>query len=275
MAGTVLITGASEGIGKATALLFAREGYDLVLAARHADRLEAAAGEVRSLGRSALAVPTDVTDPVQVNALIHRALEQFGKIDVLINNAGLYISGPADKFSLEDWHSCLDLNLWGYIHTIHALLPHFIERGTGTIVNISSIGGKVPIAYLVPYSTSKYAVTGLTEALHGELAPKGIHVCGIYPNIIKSNFLERAIFRGTDEQDTQARHDQVKQVLSVPVVEKPEDVAKAVWDGVKHKRAEVIVGSANMSKAAYSLLPGMMQWVFRRTFALKDNKVSG
>ena len=100
MAGTVLITGASEGIGKAIALQFAREGYDLVLAARHADRLEAAAGEVRSLGRSALAVPTDVTDPVQVNALIHKALEQFGKIDVLINNAGLYISGPADKFSL-------------------------------------------------------------------------------------------------------------------------------------------------------------------------------
>ncbi|MBD2042167.1 SDR family NAD(P)-dependent oxidoreductase [Microcoleus sp. FACHB-672] len=274
MASTVLITGASEGIGKATALQFAREGYDLVLAARHADRLEAAADEVRLLGRSALAVPTDVTDSVQVSALIHKALEQFGKIDVLINNAGLYISGPADKFSLEDWHSCLDLNLWGYIHTIHALLPHFIERGTGTIVNISSIGGKVPIAYLVPYSTSKYAVTGLTEALHGELAPKGIHVCGIYPNIIKSNFLERAIFRGTDEQDTQARHDQVKQVLSVPVVEKPEDVAKAVWDGVKNKRAEVIVGSANMSKAAYSLLPGVMQWVFRRTFALKDNKVS-
>ncbi|MBW4574301.1 MAG: SDR family oxidoreductase [Aphanothece sp. CMT-3BRIN-NPC111] len=270
MAPIALITGASQGIGYSTALLFARKGYDLVLAARQPDRLSAVAQEVQALGRAALAVPTDVRDAEQVKALIHQALNHYGFIDVLINNAGIYISGPVEEFSLSDWHQAIDTNLWGYIHTIQALLPHFIARGSGTIVNVSSIGGKVPIPYLTPYSTSKFAVTGLTEALHSELLPKGIHVCGIYPNLIDSNFMERAIFRGKDERDTQARRDQVNQVLKVPVVEKPEDVAQAIWDGVEHKRDEVIVGSANLSVAANRAFPSLMQWVFRKTFKLKD-----
>ncbi len=266
MASTVLITGASQGIGKATALLFARKGYDLVLAARHADRLEAVAQEVQALGQAALAVPTDVRDPDQVNALVHKALDHYGAINVLVNNAGIYISGPVEQFSLSDWHQAVDTNFWGYVHTIQALLPQFLERRSGTIVNVSSIGGKVPIPYLVPYSASKYAVTGLTEALHSELAPKGIHVCGIYPNLIKSDFMERAIFRGQDNQESQARRDQLNQVLNAPVIEKPEDVAQAIWNAVKHQRSEVIVGSANLSKTADRLFPGLMQWVFRRTF---------
>jgi short-subunit dehydrogenase len=270
MAPTVLITGASQGIGKATALLFARKGYDLVLAARQADRLAAVVQEVQALGRAALSVPTDVRDPEQVNALVHRALEQYGVIDVLVNNAGIYISGPVEQFPLSDWHQTVDTNFWGYVHTIQALLPHFLERGTGTIVNVSSIGGKVPIPYLVPYSASKFAITGMTEALHSELKPKGIHVCGIYPNLIKSSLMERAIFRGKNDQDAQARRDQVNQVLSTPVVEKPENVAQAIWEAVKHQRSEVVVGSANVSKAAYQLFPGLMQWIFRQGFKHKS-----
>ncbi|MBD2101883.1 SDR family oxidoreductase [Leptolyngbya sp. FACHB-261] len=266
MTSTVLITGASQGIGKATALLFARKGYNLVLAARHADPLATVSQEIEALGRAALTVPTDVTDPNQVAALVQKSLDHYGSIDVLINNAGLYISGPVHQFSLEDWHRALDLNVWGYIHTIQALLPHFIERGKGTIVNLSSIGGKVPVPYLVPYCTSKFAVAGLTQSLHSELEPKGIHVAGIYPNLIKSDFMQRAIFRGEDEQDAKDRREQLEQVLSVPVVEKPEDVAKAIWDAVENKRAEVLVGSANMSKASYQLFPGFMQWLFRQTF---------
>ncbi len=265
MASTVLITGASQGIGKATALLFARKGYDLVLAARQADRLAAVAQEVETLGRSALAVPTDVRDPLQVNTLAQKALEHYGSIDVLVNNAGIYISGPVEQFSLSDWHQAVDTNFWGYVHTIQALLPHFLERGTGTIVNLSSIGGKVPTPYLTPYCASKFAVTGLTESMHSELKPKGIHVCGIYPNLIKSSLMERAIFQGKDDQDAQARRDQLNKVLSVPVVEKPEDVAQAIWDAVKHQKSEVMVGSANISQTAYRLFPGLMQWVFRQT----------
>lgn len=99
MADTVLVTGASQGIGKATALLFAREGYNLVLAARQADRLEAVASEIQSLGRAALAVPTDTRNPDQVNALVHKALDGYGAIDVLINNVGIYVLGQVEQFS--------------------------------------------------------------------------------------------------------------------------------------------------------------------------------
>lgn len=269
MAPTVLITGASQGIGKATALLFAQNGYDTILAARREEPLAQVAQEVQNLGRTALSVSCDVKDPQQVNTLVDKAIAQYGNIDVLVNNAGIYISGPVEQFSLEDWHQAIDTNLWGYIHTIHALLPHMIARSSGTIVNLASIGGKVPIPYLVPYCTSKFAVNGLTEAMHSELKPKGIHVCGIYPNVIRSSLMERAIFRGKDEEDAQARRQQLEQVISVPVVEKPEDVAKAVWDAVKNQRSEILVGSASVSKAAHGLLPGFMQWVFRQGFKQK------
>lgn len=270
MASTVLITGASQGIGKTTALQFARNGYSVIMAARNVDRLNAAAEEVKAIGQSVTAIPTDTRNPEQVQKLIDQSIAQYGTIDVLVNNAGVYSSGPADSFSLEDWHTVIDTNLWGYIHTIQALLPHMLAQGRGMIVNVASVGGKVPIPYLVPYSTSKFAVTGLTQSLQSELSPKGITVCGIYPSLIKSDLMERAIFRGKDEEDAIARRKQLEQVLSVPVVEKPEDVAKAIWTAVKHRKTDVMVGSANMSLLSSRLFPGFLQWAMRRTFKNSD-----
>lgn len=271
MTETVLITGGSQGIGKATAYRFAQEGYNIVLAARQSDRLQAAASEIKSrYSVKTLAIPTDVRDSIQVNTLIQKALDEFSEIDVLMNNAGIYVSGPAEQFTLEEWHRTLDTNLWGYIHTIHAALPHMLEKRTGTIVNLCSIGGTVPLAYLAPYTTSKYAIDGLTQALHTELAPKGIHVCGIYPNLIKSDFLERAIFEGKDEADKEKRREQIEQLMKNPFVETPEDVAKAVWDAVQHKKEKVLVGSAQASEGVYKLAPSLIRWVIRQTFQHKD-----
>jgi short-subunit dehydrogenase len=266
MAPTVLITGASQGIGKATALLFANKGYDLVLTARHSDRLTVVAQEIQKLDRQALVIPTDVRDPDQVKNSIDKALEQYGAIDVLVNNAGIYVSGPVESFSLEEWHHAIDTNLCGYVHTIHAVLPHMLARSKGAIVNVSSIGGKVPIPYLVPYTATKFGVTGMTAAMHAELKPKGIHVCGIYPNLIKTSFTERAIFTGYDEADARSRRQQIEEILHTPFVEKPEDVAKAIWEGVQHQKAEVVVGSANFAQTAYNFFPGVVQWLSRQTF---------
>ncbi|MGI8504969.1 MAG: SDR family oxidoreductase, partial [Hassallia sp.] len=181
MNNTVIITGASQGIGKATALEFARQGYDIVLAARQPDRLEAAAIQIRELGREALAIPTDVRDPQQVNNLVEKALEHFGHVDVVVNNAGIFALGPVEEFQLSDWQQVINTNLLGYIHVIHAILPHLLERGKGTIVNVSSIAGLDAIPFQIPYNTSKHAITGLTKSLHAELSPKGIQVTGIYP----------------------------------------------------------------------------------------------
>lgn len=270
MVKTAIVTGASQGIGKATALLLARKGYNIVLAARQVDRLEAAAKEVRELGSEAIAIPTDVRDPLQVNNLIHSAIAHFGHVDVLINNAGIFCLGPVEEFSLSDWQQIIDTNLWGYIHTIQAILPHFLERGTGTIVNLSSIGGIVPIPYQIPYTTSKYAVTGLTKALHAELSPKGIRVCGIYPNFIRTRIIERTIFRGKNEQTAGDRHDLVDTAIHTPVLEKPEDVATAIWQAIKHQQTDAIVGTAKLSRTAYKFFPGLMQFLFRRIFGMKE-----
>lgn len=270
MTNTVLITGASQGIGKATALQFAQAGYNVVLAARQPDRLEAAAQEVRALGQAALAVPTDVQDWEQVKALIEKAIAHFGQIDVLVNNAGIYYMGPVDQASLQDWQQVIQTNLWGYIHTIHALLPHFLERRTGTIVNVCSIGGLDPIPYQVPYTTSKFAVAGFTKSLRTELKPKGIHVCGIYPSFIRTQLMERGHFRGYSEETAEARYDLVDKAFHSPLLEKPEDVAVAIWKGVKQQRSDVVVGTAKFWTTAYHLLPGVMKPIFRRVFGMGE-----
>lgn len=272
MAQTVIITGASQGIGKATALLFARQGYNIILAARHAERLEAAATEVESLGREALAISCDVTDPQQVDNLVQKALAHFGHVDVLINNAGIFCLGAVEEFELSDWQQIIDTNVWGYIHTIHALLPHFLERGNGTIVNISSIGGIVPIPYQTPYTTSKYAVTGLTKALQAELSPKNIQVCGIYPNFIRTSINERTIIRGKNQQAAQDHRQLVDNAVKTPLLEKAEDVAQAIWQAVKNQRSDTIVGTAKLSNTAYKFFPGLMQSLFRRILGMGDNQ---
>lgn len=264
MAPTVLITGASQGIGKATALLFAQNGYDVVLAAREPDRLHRVAQEISALGREALAVPCDISDLDQVNALAEKAIAGYGNIDVLVNNAGICSTGPFENTSMEDWHKIINVNLWGYIYTTYALLPQFLARGTGTIINVGSFGGKVPLPYMTAYCTSKYAVTGFTETLRLEMEPLGIQVCGVHPSATNSAFLERALFRGEDAEVNQRRQ-QMEQMLSSPMASQPSDVAKAIFDMIKHPKAEVIIGTAAVATATHKLAPGLMNLILQRT----------
>ncbi|MDY6902985.1 MAG: SDR family oxidoreductase [Cyanobacteriota bacterium] len=258
-----IITGGSQGIGKATALLFARKGYDLVLTSRTAETLETTAAEVRAIGTKVLAVPCDVSQEAEVNNLISKALEYFGSIDVLINNAGVCMTGPIENTSLDDWHRVIDVNLWGYIHAIHAILPHFLVRSAGTIINVGSIGGKLPLPEMTVYCTSKYAITGLTETLRIELKPKGIHVGAVHPSATNSNFMERAQFRGSSEQEAEKRRNSMASFLESPAASKPEDVANAVWDAVNHNKDEIIVGSGSIMSAAYKFFPGLMQFAMQ------------
>jgi short-subunit dehydrogenase len=264
MAQTLLITGASQGSGRATALLFARKGYDVVLAARQEDRLCAVAEEVRAIGRSSLCVPTDVGQPDQVQNLVEQALDHFDTIDVLVNNAGICLTAEMPQTSLEDWHAIMDTNFWGYVHTIHYLLPYFLRRGEGSIVNVGSFGGKVPLPNMVAYCASKYAVTGLTDTLRLELEPKGIHVAAVHPGVINSNFLERAMFRGADEQQTQSRRRQMELAAQSAWVSQPEDIAEAIWDVVDQRKNEVVVGPAAIATEAYRLAPGIVQWLLKQ-----------
>lgn len=226
--------------------------------------MEAAAIEVRSIGRSALAIPTDVTDPEQVKVLVQKALDFYGTIDVLVNNAGICMTGPVANTTLSDWQQIMDTNFWAYLYTIQALLPQFLERGSGAIVNVGSFGGKMPLPYMTAYCTSKYAVTGLTETLRLELGPKGIQVCAVHPSATNSDFLERALFRGQDDQEAQERRQQMSNLLQMPLTSQPEDVASSIWDALQHKRSEVVVGSAAAMTTTYRLFPDLMQWMMQR-----------
>jgi NADP-dependent 3-hydroxy acid dehydrogenase YdfG len=258
---SVLITGASQGSGKATALLFARQGYDVVLAARQSDRLQTVAEEITASGRRALAVPTDVGQLEQVRALVNQALAQFGAIDVLVNNAGICLTGTMAQTSADDWQQVMNTNFWGYVYTIQALLPHFLAQGRGTIVNVGSFGGKMPLPNMTAYCASKYAVTGLTETLRLELKPQGIHVAAVHPGVINSSFMERAMFRGQDEQETQARQSQMEKALKGTWVSQPEDIANAIWEVVEQQRSEIVVGPVAIATEAYRLAPGLVQWM--------------
>lgn len=239
----------------------------MVLAARERARLEAVAVEVRSLGQQALAIPTDVREPAQVEILVQKAISYFGQIDVLVNNASIYYMGSVEQASLDDWQQVLQTNLWGYIHMIHALLPHFLEHRNGMIVNVNSIGGLDPIPYQVPYTTSKYAITGLTKSLRAELAPEGIHLCGIYPSFIRTQLYERALFRGKDAEN---RREFMYRAFHSPLLEKPEDVARTIQQAIQHCRADVLVGTANFWTTAFNLAPGLMKLFTRRVFGMRD-----
>jgi short-subunit dehydrogenase len=273
MASTVLITGASQGCGKAAALRFAREGYDVVLTARHEHRLTPVAEAISAMGRSTLAVAADVSQPNQVQSLMEQALDRFDDIDVLVNNAGICLAGAFEYTTPEDWQTIINTNLWGYVNTIQALLPHFLHRGGGTIVNVGSIGGKMPLPYMTAYCTSKYAVTGLTEALRLELAPKHIHVGIVHPGLTRSNFMERAQFRGGDAplEKQSLRQSEVQQrtrmeaALNSSWASSPDDVAAAIYEVVEKQRPEVLVGSAWLAAEAYRLAPSLVQWAVGQT----------
>ncbi len=258
---TVLITGASQGTGKATALLFARKGYNVILTARDAERLEAVAHEVLSLGVSTLAIPTDVTDIQQVEYLVEKSLDYYETLDVLVNNAGICLSGSAEHTTLADWHQLMNTNFFGYVNTIHTLLPHFLKRQQGTIVNVGSFGGKMPLPQMTAYCASKYAVAGLTESLRLELRKKGIHVCAVHPGVVNSNFLERAQFRGKNESEIEQLRQQMNAALASTWVSQPEDIAKAIWEAVEKKQGDITVGPAMLATETYRLLPGLMQFI--------------
>ncbi|MEL7085357.1 MAG: SDR family oxidoreductase [Cyanobacteria bacterium P01_A01_bin.3] len=258
MSKVALITGASAGIGRATAFAFASQGFALVLAARTSDPLtETAIALEKKHNCDVLPIPTDVSDPEQVNVLVEKAIARFDRIDLLINNAGICASGPFVDTSLEQWQQVMNVNFWGYVHTIRAVLPHMLARKQGQIVNVGSFGGKMPLPAMTAYCASKYAVTGLTETLRLEVESQGVQIVGVHPGVVTTEFLERAVFVGADGAADRYRQ-QMETTLSSAVSQTPEEIAKAIADACRTGQRDVVVGPAQMATAAYQLLPGLV-----------------
>lgn len=184
---TVVITGASSGVGLATAEAFAKAGSHLVLASRGMEALNRAVDYCKSLGAVAIGIATDVSDEVQVRALSERALSITGQIDFWVNNAGVMASGKFEEIPIEVSHQVVKTNLLGYLNSAHTVIPIFKEQEYGVLINNVSIGGFMPAPYSAVYSATKFGIKGMMECLQGELSGQpDIHICNLYPQIQRS-----------------------------------------------------------------------------------------
>lgn len=187
-----VVTGGGSGIGRATAIALAKEGADVVVAARNEASLTPVCEEIRALGRQAVAVGTDVSKLADVRNLFDRSVEAMGRVDILMNNAGVHMMGPIENTSIDDWQWMISINLWGVIHGVNVFLPHMLERGSGHIVNTASIAGQVGgLDGALPYTTTKFAVVGFSEGLAVHLRPKGIGVSVLCPGLVQTDIVSR------------------------------------------------------------------------------------
>jgi len=255
----VLITGASSGFGAAAAKLFALEGCKVVLAARRIERLEEMAGEIRSAGGEALPVSVDVTQPAQIDAMVKAALDRYGRIDILFNNAGF---GRLDWFEaldpVKDIQAQINVDLLGVIWTAHAVLPQMYRQRSGHIINMCSMGGwAAPPLYTV-YSAAKFGVRGFNEALRREALPFGVKVSAVYPGGAATEFQKHV------------GQNKAKQRFKTPawLTLTAEDVARAVVKLAKRPRRGVVLPWA-MTFSAFlnSHFTGLSDSLQARAFA--------
>jgi 3-oxoacyl-[acyl-carrier protein] reductase len=185
---TALVTGASSGLGRATAFELARAGTDVALVARSAEELESAKEEVLKTGRRALSLPTDLAQEEETSATIERTVEEFGRIDVLVNAAGTDAPGMVEELAVEGWDRTLAVNLRAPFVLSKAAFPHMREAGGGTIVNVSSVAGKKGWANASAYCASKFGLTGFSQALADEGKEHNIRAIVLYPGAMSTSW---------------------------------------------------------------------------------------
>jgi NAD(P)-dependent dehydrogenase (short-subunit alcohol dehydrogenase family) len=200
---SVVITGGSRGLGLVMAREFAAEGARLTLIARDEAELQRAVADIKTREPFADVFPTvgDVRKRYEAERAIGQALERFGSVDVVINNAGIIQVGPIDHMKLGDYEDAMNTHFWGPLYMVLAALPHMRRQGGGRIVNISSIGGKIAVPHLVPYSASKFALTGLSDGLRLELMRDNILVTTVCPGLMRTGSPVNAMFKGKRPQE--------------------------------------------------------------------------
>jgi 3-oxoacyl-[acyl-carrier protein] reductase len=212
MSGTALVTGATEGIGRATAVALGRAGYRIGICSRSGDKVAATLAELRALGVAAAGAAADVADPAQVRHLVEQVRAELGEIDVLVNNAGVLIARPFDELTLEDWDATMATNLRSLYLTTHLVLPGMRTRRHGTIVNVASLAGRNGFVGGSAYSASKHAVLGFSRSLMLEVRKENVRVIAICPGSVATGMLR-------DQAMLKSDHERIL---------RPEDVAASI-----------------------------------------------
>jgi NAD(P)-dependent dehydrogenase (short-subunit alcohol dehydrogenase family) len=197
----VLVTGAARGLGMLMAREFAARGCTLVICDRAAGELAATRNDLVSRGAEVLAVPCDVTDREQVAALVARTVQTYGSLDILVNNAGIIQVAPMLDLSVDDFLAAVEVMQLGPIYLTYEALPHLRAATPGRIVNITSIGGKVPVPHLLPYVSAKFGAVGFSQGLHAELARHGVRVTTVVPGLMRTGSHLRASFSGQQSRE--------------------------------------------------------------------------
>lgn len=252
----VLITGGSRGLGLALAEAFVAEGALPVICARNAEQLEDARQRLLRQGAAdVLAVPCDVRDCVQVERLVAATLRHFGRLDIVVNNAGTIMVGPLEAQTLDDFEDTMATMFWGTVYPALAALPQMRRQGSGRIVNITSIGGKVSVPHLMSYSAAKFAAVGFSEGLRAEVAKDGIDVLTVVPGLMRTGSHVNAIFKGRHEQE----YTWFGLGASMPLLTiEAGQAAREIIAAIKRGDAEVTLGlPAQLLSAFHGLFPGI------------------
>ena len=252
----VFITGGSRGLGLAMAREFAADGAKIVICARDESELDRASYDLKKRGAEVLTLRCDVRDREAVESAIDQAVAYFGRIDVLVNNAGVIEVGPVENMSVEDFKEAMDVMFWGVVYPTLAVLPRMVARKSGRIVNITSIGGKVSVPHLLPYSCAKFAAVGFSEGLRAELLGKGITVTTIAPGLMRTGSFLNAFFKG--KQEDEAAWFGISS--SLPLVSmSAERAASQIVEATRRGEAErVLTMPAKVRSHAHGAAPGVI-----------------
>jgi len=262
---TVIVTGASSGIGRETAREFARAGSNVVLAARNEAALERVAEELAALPGKRLVVPTDVRDEAAVNAMVERTVQEFGGADVLVNNAGAGLRATVAEGRIDNMRYIIDVNLLGVVYCVQAVVPHMRKPRGGAIVNVSSVAGRIATPYSGVYSATKAALTALTDALRLELEPDGIVVTAVYPGYTATEFAENAI------QEVEMPAPPSRLMRGAPAAA----VARTIVKAVRRSSREAFVTRGDaFAVTVKNLSPRLVDWGIRRLWLRSQRPVA-
>ncbi|MCE9646550.1 MAG: SDR family NAD(P)-dependent oxidoreductase [Chloroflexi bacterium] len=260
----VLITGASSGFGQEAALLFAKEGCKVVLAARRIDRLQDLAAKIQNEGGEAIAVPVDVMNPADVDNMVKTAIALYGQIDILFNNAGIGRVDWFENISLErDIQTLIHVNLISLMQVTRVVLPYMLKRGEGHIINMASVAGLIATPLITSYAASKFGVRAFTDALRREVRPLGIRVSGIYPGPAATEFGQHT---GKSKTYSSIRKSFRSRMTSEYVARRVLDVAK------RPRRSLVIPWWFRIATTLDMLFPVLVDWI-SYAFTKKNHKV--